>query len=290
MGWRWRKGFRMGPIRTTLSPSGVGWSLGGRWLRCGMSALGRPYVSASVPGTGLSYHQYLDFKGTNMIDQTPFGQHVEFVDNPEPRCPCVLLLDTSASMSGEPIRQLQMGLDQYRDELLGDSLARKRVEVAIITFGNTVQTAHDFTTADALQIPTLQPNGSTPMAGALLEATRMVDRRKQEYKSAGITYYRPWIFLITDGAPTDGDAAWSSAVSELRRGIDSKGYLLFAVGVEGADMNKLGELPAMNGPQKLNGTRFKDLFLWLSQSQKSVSRSKPSDQLQLPSPQWVITT
>ncbi len=136
-----------------------------------------------------------------MIDQTPFGQHVEFVDNPEPRCPCVLLLDTSASMSGEPIRQLQVGLDQYRDELLGDSLARKRVEVAIITFGNTVQVAHDFTTADALQIPMLQPNGSTPMAGALLEAARMVDRRKQDYKAAGITYYRPWIFLITDGAP-----------------------------------------------------------------------------------------
>jgi uncharacterized protein YegL len=252
--------------------------------------MGRPYVSASLPGTGLSYQKYLDFKGANMIDQTPFGQHVEFVDNPEPRCPCVLLLDTSASMSGEPIRQLQLGLDQYRDELLGDSLARKRVEVAIITFGNTVQTTTDFTTADALQIPSLQANGSTPMAGALLEATRMVDRRKQEYKAAGITYYRPWIFLITDGAPTDGDSAWASAVSELRRGTDSKGYMLFAVGVEGADMKKLAELPAMNGPQKLSGTRFRDLFLWLSQSQKSVSRSKPNDQLALPAPQWVITT
>jgi len=225
-----------------------------------------------------------------MNEQTPFGAAIEFAENPENRCPCVLVLDVSSSMSGAPIRELQQGLKQYADELLSDSIARKRVEVAIITFGDSVRTESPFSTADSLLVPQLHPNGVTPMAGALLEAVRMVEERKAEYRSHGVQFYRPWIILITDGAPTDGDSLWATAVAELKRVTDQKGCTLFVVGVTGADFQKLGELPAMNGPQKLDGTRFKDMFLWLSQSQKAVSRSSPGDQIALPAPQWIVTS
>ena len=225
-----------------------------------------------------------------MNEQTPFGSAIEFAENPENRCPCVLVLDVSASMSGAPIRELQQGLKQYTDELLSDSIARKRVEVAIITFGDSVRTESPFSTADSLLMPQLNANGVTPMAGALLESVRLVEERKAEYRSNGVQFYRPWIILITDGAPTDGDSLWATAVAELKRVTDQKGCTLFVVGVTGADFNKLGELPAMNGPQKLDGTRFKDMFLWLSQSQKAVSRSSPGDQIALPAPQWTITS
>jgi hypothetical protein len=53
---------------------------------------------------------------------------VEFAQNPEPRCPCVLILDISSSMTGEPIRELNEGLAAFRDELLADPVARRRVE------------------------------------------------------------------------------------------------------------------------------------------------------------------
>jgi len=225
-----------------------------------------------------------------MNEQTPFGAAVEFADNPENRCPCVLVLDVSSSMSGEPIQELQRGLKQYHDELLGDSIARKRVEVAIVTFGGTVKIENTFQTADSLILPTLQPSGYTPMAGALLEALRMVEDRKAEYRSHGIQYYRPWIVLITDGAPTDGESLWSTAISELQRVVSGNGCTLFVVGVKGADFDKLKELPALNGPQQLDGTRFKHMFLWLSQSQKALSRSRPNDQVALPAPQWIITS
>src|SRR3954452_24871420 len=70
----------------------------------------------------------------NPYEQQPFGD-ATFAENPENRCPVVLILDNSGSMSGQPIQQLNEGLQVFRNELIADSLAAKRVEVAIVTFG-----------------------------------------------------------------------------------------------------------------------------------------------------------
>ena len=75
----------------------------------------------------------------------------------------MLLLDTSSSMSGEPIKQLNTGLKQLQQELASDPLAAKRVEVAIITFG-PVRVQQDFVTADMFAAPHLATEGGTPMA------------------------------------------------------------------------------------------------------------------------------
>jgi uncharacterized protein YegL len=101
----------------------------------------------------------------NAFDQVPFGAH-KFADNPEPRCPCLLLLDTSGSMQGQPISELNAGLIQFKDELVSDSLAAKRVEIAIVTFG-PVNTVTEFQTADEFYPPTLTTTGDTPMGAAI---------------------------------------------------------------------------------------------------------------------------
>jgi uncharacterized protein YegL len=202
------------------------------------------------------------------IDQVPFGAP-EFVDNPEPRCPCLLLLDTSHSMQGQPIDELNNGLVAFKDELAADTLAMKRVEVAIVTFG-PVATLADFHTVDAFQPPRLSTSGDTPMGAAIMEGLRMIRQRKDAYKANGIPYYRPWIFLITDGAPTD---QWTAAAHEVRDGEATGAFAFFAVGVRGADMNTLNQI-APRGAQKLDGLRFRDLFAWLSSSLKGVSHSQ----------------
>src|SRR5205085_6698812 len=133
-----------------------------------------------------------------------FGTN-SFAENPEPRVPCVLLLDVSGSMQGDPINELNAGLAAYRDSLAADNLAMKRVEVALVTFGGTVEVACDFTTAEAFHPLVLTAGGDTPMGAALLQGMEMLRQRKELYKAHGIAYFRPWLFLITDGGPTD---AW----------------------------------------------------------------------------------
>jgi hypothetical protein len=56
--------------------------------------------------------------------------NLDFSVNPEPRCACVLVLDTSRSMAGEPIASLNHGLAVFRDELKKNPLACRRVELA----------------------------------------------------------------------------------------------------------------------------------------------------------------
>lgn len=139
------------------------------------------------------------------MDQIPYGgfEASEFAENPEPRVACVLLLDVSGSMAGRPIGELNAALATFKDTMAADSLARKRAEIAIITFGGNVELVQDFVTAEQFTPPVLEASGMTPMGQAIERAIDIIAERKNVYKQNGISYYRPWIFLITDGGPTD---------------------------------------------------------------------------------------
>jgi uncharacterized protein YegL len=201
--------------------------------------------------------------------------------NPEPRCPCVLLLDTSGSMQGERINQLNAGLSTFQASLATDDLALLRVEVAIITFG-PLRLTQDFVSAGQFTAPLLTANGDTPLGGAVNLALDKLEERKQVYRNSGLSYYRPWIFLVTDGQPTDG-SQWQSAAERLKEAESKKKVAFFAVGVEGADLNTLAQL-SLRQPLHLKELNFRDMFVWLSTSLTNVSHSTTTQEVPLQSP------
>lgn len=219
-----------------------------------------------------------------MSEQTEYVgfQASEFAENPEPRVPCVLLLDVSGSMSGERIRELNEGLITLKETLAADSLASKRAEIAIVTFGGTVSIVQDFITAEHFQPPHLTASGNTPMGQAIVTGLGMLASRKSTYRAEGISYYRPWAFLITDGGPSDD---WQPAAEMVKQGEAVKSFAFFTVGVENADLGILANI-ATRAPVRLKEANFHDMFLWLSQSMQSVSQSSPDDKVSLPPLGW----
>lgn len=252
------------------------------------------------------------------MDSSYFDQ-TQFADNPEPRCPVVLVLDTSGSMAGEPIRELNEGLRLFAAALSADRLAALRVEVALITFGGKVRALNiqgagqtggaeivpfnpfglavrpkpqeipldagqAFIPVDRFQPPTLDAGGDTPMGEAIRKALALIKQRKEIYKQNSLDYFRPWLFVISDGKPTD--RGWEEAANQVKQEEGRKGLIFYAVGVEGADFKSLEKFSSERTPLKLNGLAFNEMFNWLSKSLSVVAHSRPGEQAPLPPVGW----
>ena len=201
--------------------------------------------------------------------------YVEFADNANERTPCVLVLDCSGSMRGEPIKQLNTGLKALEQELKDDIDASSRVQLLIIkAFGkDEAVVSSDWIDAMNFEAPEMEAGGLTPLGKAMELALKKIEEQKALYDSCGITSKRPWIFLISDGEPTDYD--WEIVAKKCREAQKNKKVVIHAVGTQGANLDKLAQF-STNSPKRLSGLRFTEFFLWLSRSVSCVSRAAPN--------------
>lgn len=201
------------------------------------------------------------------------------VTNPAPRCPVILMLDTSGSMSGTPLSELKEGLTQFLRETSDDETASMSVELEIITFGGSADIAASFAPVNVINDnpPQLDAGGTTPLGRALSLADSELRARRRLYKQKGISSYKPWIILMTDGCPNDD---WRTAAAAMKQQGEEKRLQYIGIGIGSeADFNTLREiLPEHPGPVKLKGLCFKEFFRWLTDSLKSVSASSVAEQ------------
>lgn len=212
------------------------------------------------------------------------------VNNSAPRCPVILLLDTSSSMAGMPINELNAGLRQFIEEASQDEAASMSVELEIITFDDSATIVQPFTPmSDFTSVPTLYANGMTYMGAALQLANSELTKRRQLYQRNGIPAYKPWVILMTDGGPND---YWQKAAAEMRHRGENGEIMYIGLEIGGqADHQTMCQIMPLNSPpQQLSCVKFKSFFKWVTDSLKVVTRSAVSaqDAIRLPNPQsWL---
>ncbi len=209
------------------------------------------------------------------------------IANPDkPQAACVLLLDTSRSMRGAPLRALEQGLAAYREQVANDPDARLIVETCVITFADEAKVLHPFSGIEALPPVELAAGGWTSMGAAIELGLQQVEERKALYRAEGVDYYRPFLVLITDGAPTDLKGPRFQAVADkLQQAAKDRKVIPLLFGTEKADFAKLKALAGPNGTVAgIDGARFGEFFLWLSKSVAAVSQSRPGETVALVDP------
>lgn len=231
----------------------------------------------------------------------------DLVNNPTPRVPVCLCLDTSGSMGrvigGEVIEtgksefsdgkmwniveggvsaidELKEGVNLFYDAIRKDEVAMFSAEICIITFGgNSPRLVEDFSNIERQpNLPQLIADGDTPMGEAVNLALDRLEIRKQEYKDKGVDYFQPWLVLMTDGAPNGSPQELERSVVRTQELVNSKKLTVFPIGIgDEADMEALGKFSPKRVPLKLKGVNFKEFFQWLSQSVSRTSQSMPGE-------------
>ncbi len=192
---------------------------------------------------------------------------------------CVLLLDTSGSMVGDPINSLNKAINDFKEQTSMDELAQKRVDIAIIEFNDTARVVQEFTPLSLMQPVTLSATGCTAMGAGIELAIDKVKERNRFYASMGTPCYKPWIFMITDGAPTDDISnARQRIIDEESKGTHGK-LKFWAVGVPGYSKDTLTSLTKRC--IALDEANFKGIFDWLSESMVTISVSRVDENPQL---------
>ena len=206
---------------------------------------------------------------------------------------CLLVLDASGSMSENAIgtgqtriEMLNQGVRTLYEDLMKDEVARNRVRLGIVLVGgpgNDAELLMDWTDIMDFEPFDLIAGGLTPLAKGLRIGLQVIEQEKMSLKSAGITYTRPWMFVMTDGVPTDDPQDWQTATAECHAAERARRCNIFPIGVDGADMEILSQISANTPAVQMSAAKFKEFFLWLSASTSAASRSAPGDTIQMPS-------
>lgn len=185
------------------------------------------------------------------------------------RLPVYLLLDTSGSMYGEPIEAVKNGVQTLLSTLRSDPYALETAYLSIITFNSTAQQITPLTELAAIQQPTIDAGGCTALGGALELLAKKVDSEITKTTAEVKSDWRPLVFLMTDGEPTD---SITKGLEEFKK--RKFGMVVACAAGQGANVNTLKQITE-NVVQldTADSATIKAFFKWVSASISTSSKS-----------------
>lgn len=206
----------------------------------------------------------------------------DFGNSTKRRLPICFCLDTSGSMMGNPIKQLNMGLSNFIASIKANDDTKSATDIAIVTFGSSVEIVMPFGKISDNGLPEISASTTlTPIGEGILTALELLNARKEGYKELGIKYYQPWLVVITDGAPQGPNAMANmdlaiKACNELE--AEDK-LVVFNIGVgSSVDFDILKKLSIKREePISVSSGDFGKLFEFLGSSSSSVVSSGMND-------------
>jgi len=234
----------------------------------------------------------------------------DLVNNPTPRVPICLCIDTSGSMGAvigddyvqtgrtifqdgktwnvvtggkSRISELQNGIESFYESIKEDEIAQYSAEICIVEFNINANCIVDFANIERHEeIPKLIPKGDTALGEGVNLALDLLERRKEEYKEKGVDYYQPWLVIMTDGVANGAESELNRAIVRTQELVNSNKLTVFPIGIgDEAGMETLKQLSPKRIPLKLQGLKFREFFAWLSQSVSRTSQSTPGEKVQL---------
>lgn len=201
------------------------------------------------------------------------------------RLPVYLLLDTSGSMKGEPLESVKSGIHAMLGGLRQDPHALESLHLSIITFDREVKVVLPLSSLENLQMPEIVcPDSGPTHLGAALEALcERVDREVLRTEGEQKGDWRPLLFIMTDGVPSD-----IQLYKEMIAPVKSRGFgsiVACAAGPKARkeDLESLADHVVTLETMDSNG--FLSFFRWVSASVAAGNVSAgASAGLQLPPP------
>jgi len=208
-------------------------------------------------------------------------EEVQGAINPEQRTIVAWLLDGSGSME-HLMDRVNSAMRGVGDRLRQHAVASKRAEILFMVFNQEVKVVQSFVSPDAFAFDDIVAGGGTHLGAAINRAMDLIEKRKAEYRQLGIAYTRPMLYVVSDGLSGDD----VEAAGRRAREYQAKNKLaLFAIGLEGADLDTLAKLCAPNRPPKTLASedKLEELIDWTASASIGMAGSSPED-AQIPLP------